>query len=169
MHWEPIGGWLALASVARAILDTAAAIHRHKKPEPLAWTTLWESFRGYHYSVSDPRYTTEPKFSEVEGKWVVSGAVQWWLNVAGVHPAFHWDEQGPRVAFGYGTFGALALQLMRAVSAAHALSVCSGCGDTYIRPNRAPQSGRPNYCPTCGPKTANKLRQRAHRAKGAKR
>lgn len=165
--WEPIAGWLWLVSVARAVLDAASAVHRGARPDAQAWTFLWENFRGYHYGTADPRWAAEPKFSVAEGRWVVSGVVGWWLGVVGVAPSFFWDDQGSKIEFWGGTLGALGLQLIRAVSRAHALSGCSGCGDLYVRPNRAPQAGRPNYCPSCGPATANRLRQRAHRAKAA--
>ncbi len=89
--------------------------------------------------------------------------MEWWLDVSGVRPLFWWTEEGTHVEFWGGAFAALGLQLMRAVGKTRSLHQCSGCGELYARPNRKAQTGRRNFCPSCGEREANRLRQERYR------
>jgi len=83
---------------------------------------------------------------------ILSIIVNEWLYIGGVRPYLSWGFDGianPQIAFGYGTYGSLAVQLMLAVSRASNLAECSGCSQMYLRKGRIPQRGRRNFCPVC--------------------
>jgi len=130
---------------------------RRARARPLARSAV--ASRARCPSARAPEYTPE------EGRLLVSTAVEWWLDIGNVRPLFLWADGAPRIEFYGGTWGALGLQLSRAVAQGGAVCVCSGCGSAYVRSGRAPQSGRSNYCPGCGPRVANRLRQRTYHAR----
>ena len=160
-----VAGWLRLAKIAESTVSVAAAVHQEATGEPDGWEHLWTTLRTYSYSTGDPGFYRKPPFSPAEGRKLVDSAVGRWLNLSGVRPIFLWDEVGPRVQFWGGTFAVLGLQLVRAVSLAGAVSICSACGTTYVRAKRRAQAGRRNYCSSCGDRAGNRLRQDTHRSK----
>ena len=169
VHHEPVQGWLTLAQLATSTVSVAAAVHQNSQEEPEGWEILWRMLRTYAYAVADAGWYEKPPFTQEEGRRLVGASVGWWLDIAGVRPIFWWDALGAHVEFWGGTFGALGLQLVRAVGRAGAISVCSACGATYVRPNRRAQKGRRNYCPSCGDKAGNRLRQDVYRSKRKRR
>ncbi len=75
-------------------------------------------------------------------------ALDWWLYLAGVRPRV--SMRGPSIEFSSdGLFGALGLQLALVAVRRPGLASCSSCGRPYL-PSRRLQSGRSNYCPSCG-------------------
>lgn len=163
--WEPIDGWLWLSKIAKSVVTVSAAVHGRRRPDDDSFEFLWEQFHRQAYGQVDKRYREMPDWSADDARVLVNYVIFWWLIAGDVTPLFTWDEKGTKVEFGGGLFGALGLQLMRAVSRAHSLSVCSGCGQTYERMNRRPKAGQRNYCPECREKVSNRLRQRNWREK----
>ena len=116
----------------------------------------------------------------------ISVAVNGWLELGHVLPLFSWGGTGPalvtlgaRVSWfnresqaewlpnmpllqGTSLFGALAVQLLMAVSRTGGLAICSGCGAPYV-PKRRPNPRRRRYCPQCGLKAAWRDAQAAQR------
>lgn len=91
-----------------------------------------------------------------------------WLGDAGIILEMNWTSNEPILTLiGGRVFGALGVQLLSAVTTNN-LAFCSGCGIPYLRKGRKPQAGRRNFCPDCGAKVANKLRQRDWQTKKQK-
>lgn len=79
-------------------------------------------------------------------------AINYWLELANVRPAFSSFEKAKRVMLrGGGLFGALVSQILFAVGRSKGLAFCTGCGSVY-NPTRLPNSRRRNYCPDCRPR-----------------
>lgn len=158
--WEPVEQWLHFARQAAALLRIAAALHRDQRPDPSAWATVYEDQpdqRGYGWLSDAPSV----------GRFNLADCVNTWLILGGVRPHFEWFAgSAPRFMLSGGTFGLVAIQLMLAISQAHAIAVCDGCKQPYPRVNkRAPQAGRANYCDACSPKVAAAQRQARRRQK----
>ena len=79
----------------------------------------------------------------------------------------------PRISLkGHGLWGALAVQLLYAVTGGQAQAICCVCGQVFS-PARRPQSGRRVYCPDHGKasgwREAKRVSQQEHRKARAKR
>ena len=168
--WDPIDRWLAYVAQARAILDIAAKLYREKPVKPADWQPLdelvsWLYPEGFSHEIQDHPTWNNPRFQRAH----VSVAVAAWVDLADARPRLTWRDEKPSILLRpdrrVWTFGVLAVQLMMAVGRAHAIALCDGCGQPYLRLNRAPQRGRPNYCPECRGKVAAMLRKRAQRAR----
>jgi len=140
---EPVERWLRFARQANSLSRIAAAAHRNEAINPDDWRIVFEDFEDM---------TAAPENLDAARANLTMLLDQWWLPLGNVRPSFSWLD-GPEPAFrlrsgGY-AFGVLAVQLMMAVGNAHALALCSGCGNVYMRQGRKPQAGRRNYCPEC--------------------
>jgi hypothetical protein len=80
-----------------------------------------------------------------------------------------WTLSGaPRVELkGSELYGALAIQLLMAVSRSSGVETCDGCGKFYT-PTRQPREGDHHFCDECGRKAATRLAQQRRRAGLAK-
>jgi len=160
--WDPIDGWLRFVRQAKGMLGIAAALNQGKTPDGIHWTN------ADHRDLSEET-TTFGKYLSSEDlnfqQHLLARSIGEWLRMGEVEPLFTWPESGPAIGFIGTTFGTLAAQLMFVVSKSQALAVCSGCGQPYLRRGKKPQRGRRNFCPSCGEKTASRLRKRDQRAK----
>ena len=133
--WESIDKWLAYVGLARSCLDFAATLK------------------------------VAPEKVQAKGvrKLFVIDIINEWLGDAGISLKLNWSsKEAALILTGGGVFGALGVQLLSAITS-NTLAVCSGCRMPYLREGRKPQTGRRNYCPSCGDRVANKLRQRDKR------
>jgi hypothetical protein len=96
-----------------------------------------------------------------------------WLEMGAVRPSMRYQHGQPIVSFRAGhadvdaLFGALATQLMLAVTSIEGLAVCNGCGTPY-EPDRRPAVGKRHYCLRCGPRVAQRDASRAYRERQRK-
>jgi len=155
---EPIEVWRLYAQRARALLNLAAAIKKGNEGEKEDWETIAKQVGSFVEKPIRGEMTTIivlPK-EEREQRIIISGGVNHWLGYAQVRPAYILTEKGPLIEFGNRTlFGALALQLMLALSQTQGLASCTSCGIFYT-PSRKPNPNRNSYCPACGSSAAQR-------------
>ncbi len=177
---EPLAVWWNFAREARALLKVAAQLHLGKKGEKADWQQalaswepygrrIWETFQD-SYKRPSPPYPVEV------GRMSIANHVNWWLGLADVRPLFAWSHFDPAFVSLGGTgiklghrqqlFGAIAVQLMLAISRSDGLAICSSCATPYF-PKRRPRPGQRNYCtgPSCGRKAADRDAHRRYYAK----
>ncbi len=146
---EPVKRWLHFARQTRALLSIAAALHQAKRPSAKDWAVVLEDVEPAEDRVKKAkRYAKDANLS----RKALTASVDQWLLLAGSRPKFHWPESAPQplIELQNGTVGVLAMQLAFAITKAHDLAVCSGCGQAYMRLKRKAQSGgRRNYCLIC--------------------
>ncbi len=167
--WEPLAAWRLFAGQARAHLNIAAKLHNGKLGDASDWqmiytqagrTTPWWKSIGDDAGLALERRK-------------LADCVNEWLLIGNVRPALTWgwgENRNSKVTLqGAGLFGALAVQLLMAVSRTAGLAICSSCGGPYA-PQRRPRADRRNYCPDCGIKAAWRDAQRGRpRAKPRKK
>lgn len=190
--WAPLDSWFHYVGLARAILNLGIALHsgqpgavddwkavltgglaRQIGQEEVLAEVLAGKRSGRAGVIPGFRYYVPPT---APGRLYLSSAVSAWLYLGNVRPSLVWPppdfhtrtEGGEPVLELHGgnplcVFGPLGVQLMVAVSKGHAVAICSGCGNPYLREGRKPQAGRKNFCPECGELAANRLRQREWR------
>ena len=131
---EPLKHWRTYSSKAKTLLSIASQIHRDIRPEDKLWGVLGRDRPG-------------EKFSEAE---LLAAKINYWIRIGGVCPQLEWDQANrARVEVqGYGLFGALARQLLFAISRIKALAFCSGCGLPF-QPTRRPVENQRSWCPEC--------------------
>jgi hypothetical protein len=148
--WEPVGAWHVLARQARAMLNVAAALHAGKRARRGDWQIV--VYRTWHgHDGGDPclDVLNQPRHA-ASAKAFLEDSVKRWLAYGAVQPVLAWSrKQHPTIEFeGHRLFGALAIQLLAAVSQT-GWAVCSGCGEVYDPGPRRPNPNRRNYCPDC--------------------
>jgi hypothetical protein len=157
-RYEPIDRWLDYARQARAMVELAIALRRHRPGDDTDWRLLLES----EEAVGKVHRYPGMEYMHLQGE------IDHWIYLAGVRPGLYWDEpkQLPELRLvGNHTFGVLAAQLLLAVTGAHGWAICSWCGDQY-EPTRAPVVGRANFCHSCVEKAVpERLRKRRQRAR----
>ncbi|MBI2304633.1 MAG: hypothetical protein HYU86_07805 [Chloroflexi bacterium] len=151
-YYDPIPQWFYSSRQARAILNLAAQLHQGEPTSKDDWAALYQ---GNDYSMC-----------EADRQWrLLLNVVNGWLSLANARPCL--VHNGQHVIFalgGGGTYTALAVQLMLAVTRSQDLILCSGCGHPYLREGRRPKSGQRNYCPDCHEKgVPARERKRAQR------
>lgn len=161
---EPLDRWFFFARAARAILNVAAAFQAGQQPPPelLAVLDRWIAM-GFLAGLDQPA-----DFGDMPLPMRLQFAVNLWLAVGGVHPEISTEKDPPEIVFKVGTFGAIGMQIMQAVSRTQGIALCSSCGTPYPRHGRRVQAGRRNYCDKCGRPAALRDAQRnyAIRKKG---
>jgi hypothetical protein len=130
------------------MIHVAAALHTQKPAKRGDWHMLvhctWLGSDGGDPALDDlnqPRHAASARafLEDSVKRWVAWGAVQ---------PVLAWSvKRSPTIEFeGCGLFGALAAQLLAAVSGT-GWAVCSACGEMYDPGPRRPNPNRRNYCP----------------------
>lgn len=156
---EAVADWVRYARAAAAIWRVAIALHRKGTCSAEDWETIFDWLES-----GDARPTPRGEARHT----VLSQAVQRWVYIANLRPQFWWPDpiKPPEVLLsGTGTFGAIARELMAAVSrppvsGETGQAACSWCGRIYTYFGRKPRYDRGNYCPTCdGNGVGKKLRQ----------
>ena len=160
---ERVEDWFKWVACARGLLSASATLHSDMRPGVADW-------EGISRGLSPTADGGEALFDylssgDLGDATLMLGDFLWfWLRISDVRPKFSWDPE-PRFFLQAGVFGELGIQIMQAVSHAHGLAICSGCGNAYMRKGRKPQSGRRNYCSDCGLKVARRDSQRVRRQK----
>jgi len=180
--YEPVEPWRHYARQARALLNIAACLYGIPKTvgqgveartvyertvgRPEDWQTVYE-----WKTVKTPWWSQEELGIGYE-ILLVQKIVNEWLTLGNIHPQFYWSggehltvedvlakprlnlpQGAATITFvGGGLFGALALQLVLALSRTDGFAICHSCGGAYI-PTRRPRSIR-HYCSRCGHKAA---------------
>lgn len=158
--WEPLSLWREYSREALAILDCAIAASEGE-------SVLWEEMDRAAYGMKGPIRDEWSPSAKVDAhpEWAVLG-VNRWLELANVRPEVHCriNELGlPVYAIRYGgaansafsgayhsqcfrLFGALAIELMQAISTETLPARCRGdCGGHYFQRTRRSQA----YCQRC--------------------
>lgn len=161
--WEPLDRWFFFAGEARALLNIAENLRRGLAGSPDDWRAIYAN----HPKESVDELCEALGRSVKAGRHYISFLLWEWLTWGNLKPALHWptDETQPSLVMQTGgTFGFLGLELLSALTGAHSIAACSGCGTPYLA-ERRPRPDRRNFCPACGPRVAARLRQRDHRAR----
>jgi len=158
--WEPLQAWRNYARQIRAILKMAANLHHGKPCDPsdiLAFNQPdpEKAKEWLKMGVAEPRQEGRFHSEAAERERVsshralVANVINSWLWYGDVYPGLFWSEENPRLELtGTGLFGALATQLVLAISRTGGLVFCSGCGAPYF-PERRPREGERHYCDEC--------------------
>lgn len=161
---EPVDGWLGYVRLARAILSlSAVGITKAGEDWEALHNEAVKGLAGWRALSKDQRITMAKAPAFVDAN--VSIAVNLWLIMGQVRPILAGTGRQSSFQLEGSTFGTVGAQLMIAVSRAHDLAVCSGCGETYFRRGRRPQPGQRNFCPACKDSGVDaRIRQRARTA-----
>ena len=149
---EHIAIWQDYAHRSKSILNIAVNLYNDEGGDPADWESILRLEPG---TMGDQRSTIE-EFIDQE-RQILMIAVNTILDLAGVRLSLNWSNRRPQwdlVPDG-SLLGVLATQLAFAVARSNMPSTCTSCGRPYT-PNRKPQFGRRNYCPTCGSKAAKR-------------
>ncbi len=136
--WEPVDAWRTWARRAHALLAVAAALREDKRGAEPDWRVATDM---------------ETPQTPAEGWHVLTYYADYWLKAAGVRPWPQFQDGKVRVTLGsdWGhspLFGAIAVQLVLAISGAQGFAVCDACRNVYA-PLRTPRAGERHYCQTC--------------------
>lgn len=174
-YWEPASAWRKFAREARAMMRIASFLHRKEMGKPEDWQALQDYWsvgafpRASHLAVSwvqSPYFTKWPTADEPLSwsavpqdaaaigihRRLLARIVNRWQELGRVRPCLPWgfgEISSRLVLMGDGLMGALAIQLLMAVSGGKGLALCSSCGAPYM-PKRRPNTKRRNYCLDCG-------------------
>ena len=159
---EPIDLWRRYAREAQSILGLATDLHRDRLGSTEDWGVLLKQYDSDHHLAK--RRKALPT-SLIAQRADLAKIIQRWPNQGKVRILFKWNaDQEPEITYGGGFLGALAIQIMLAVSRAHSFVICSACG-TPFAPKRKPNPNRRRYCNQCGKQAAWRDAKRVERQK----
>ena len=168
---EPIARWLYYVSLAASLLAIAAAHHQDALGERSDWDRVLDDPDLGNFRVGTRRAAMEG-FVKRHGRkraelLFLGWACQEWTTSGRVHPSLSdaWDIKEMQFELEGTGFGLLGLQIMVAVTKTGGLTVCDGCKRPYLRRGRKAQAGRRNFCPDCGVRVGNRIRQREFHGK----
>jgi hypothetical protein len=155
---EALQWWRSLASHARALLNVAAQLSKGRV-EDLTLARL-----NPQLCFSAPRLRAARR---APASFVAYG-IELWLRFFQVRPRVSYNQRRKRFEIRIsGTPplpGALALQIMLAVTRSAGVAICSSCGKPFA-PSRRPNSNRDAYCKACGIRAAWREAQARRRAR----
>ncbi|HKS27868.1 MAG TPA: hypothetical protein VJS44_08620 [Pyrinomonadaceae bacterium] len=151
---ESIELWHKFARMSRAVLSLASHLHRNEKGKKQDWIVL---------SVSE---SSLPE--EISGeKSLLVRYMNVWVDIANVRPRIQWNPAYINISYPLSNslFGALTVELMRAVVRTHGPVICASCGNFYKPPTfgRRPRANQRNYCYECGKYAARRDASREYR------
>lgn len=163
---EPLALWYDLARQASTILRIAGQLNQGERPSMEEWRIVLtvgvvSKFMRRMLEICESRdYVPD---SEIAQYFLVN-LVNGWLRHGDVRPQLSWDDdKAPEIVLeGHALMGALAVQLLGAVSRTGGITACSNCGAPYM-PTRQPRAGNNRYCPDCGRRAAVRDAARRHR------
>jgi hypothetical protein len=182
-YTEPIRTWRYFSARAQGFLNLAAKLTLGRRSTESDWAPLTgladiigeegirflrdESIelaviaeRGHVWRTSSPTLSRQRRD-------LISYEATLWLKLGRI--GFFNDGKGALKIDIHGcAFSALALQLAMVIAGARRLFVCSGCGATYPRKQKAPKPGQENFCPSCGRKAALRKADERRREKIAR-
>jgi hypothetical protein len=147
---ESLATWREYSGVARAILNLAAALHAEEYGRQEDWNVLYPRFSDNELHWTHVKGFPDHTEALSLGWARLRDRLSIWLRLADVRPdlSIMTAERPEFVLGGRGLYGAVGVQLLFAVCAAHGLAVCTNCGTTYARARRAARTRR-NYCNSC--------------------
>jgi hypothetical protein len=167
--WEPISAWRQYSGHARAILRTAA----RAREGDLRWRQdEWDALWGFSFPAPQGVARSHAEIWEL-----LAGFVNDWLEVGNVRPTLLQTPRrdAPTIVLAtewnhnvheFGLFGAIAVQLMFAVSGERGLAWCAGCGEPF-EPSRRLTPSRRHFCAACGRKAMMRAASADYRARRA--
>jgi hypothetical protein len=155
---EALQWWRNLAGHAHALLNVAAQL-----------------FKGRVDDLTLARLNPELLFSarrlrgaRRHAALLVAYGMELWLRLFQVRPRTFYNARHKRfeirISGAPALPGALALQIMLALTRSTGVAVCSGCSKLFA-PSRRPNPNRNSYCKSCGVKAAWREAQARRRAK----
>jgi hypothetical protein len=154
-EWEPVEAWHSYARNARDICVVAKPMSRGwlAKEAPLE---ALEGKKKLEFLNAlerlDDKGATSVTLDRGHQQHILTKHLERWIELGRIIPRVSWSNGTPVIRVDpEGLFGALALQLLNAVSPANnpaVCAVCDGCGQTYMR-HRRPPVGQRNFCDTC--------------------
>jgi hypothetical protein len=138
---ELLARWRDFAAAARSVLNVAARLRVGQPVQAGDWEGVWPPW----VELAGERPTSRQRWN------VMGQVVDYWLRMARVRFGARGRDGGgvQAVVGGGGLFGALAVQLLVAVSGAGGLLICEECGLPFV-PRRRYQK----YCKDCGIRAA---------------
>jgi hypothetical protein len=104
-----------------------------------------------------------PPPTEEDALYKLQNLVNGWLWLGNVMPVINMANDGPSVGVHtQGVFGALAIQVMLAVTGIGGIAFCSYCGG-WFRVHRQPKYTNRRFCGECDRKAATRLASRDYR------
>lgn len=156
--YDPVAVWHRLAREARALMNIA-----YKNDEGEAGNgNDWSILRNSPITCRVARVRT--KGSAVENdRRIVSLVLNMWVDAAGMRPIAYMDaDKLIRLQLSGGLMGALALNMMSAITKGSGFAICAGCARFFEVQTRV-SPGRNRYCDRCGPRAARRAASRAYR------
>lgn len=162
VHFERVESYLNLGRSLRAGLSIAAKL-REASPENqtpnLGTDEEWAAYSLGVYThaplrAPDPATGEPGDDSPVRvyvGRYRFSIILHQFTSWARFRPGLDWkkDAPSPRFVFEADAFGTLLYQFIAAVTDAHSIARCDGCGRAYPREGNKAPKGRKNWCPDC--------------------
>lgn len=162
--YEPVEPWFYFVELMRAVLNVGAALQTSATPSDQDLERLINMPR----ELAGGRLQTTPLERNTTPEHALQVTCAFLMRIGDVSPMLRFDKGSPTISFFTDAFGALALQLIQALSRSQGLTICSSCGLPYARFGRKVQAGRRNYCPSCGQKAALRDAQRAYASRKSK-
>ncbi|MCL5744443.1 MAG: hypothetical protein M1541_11050 [Acidobacteria bacterium] len=152
---EPIRVWQKFSRKACALLNVKAALGEGKLGDPADWHVIDPLVNSAFPKPVAGQFAGYIGHGIAAARWKLQWTLEGWLHFGRI--GFGVDFQpgrGLRINIDYHSgrlFGALALQLLLAVTNADSLYFCSGCGLPYARSRekRRPREGQRNFCDEC--------------------
>jgi hypothetical protein len=138
--WEPVEVWRTWARRAYALLAIAAALQQNRVGAAVDWQLASDT------KMRAPQTPTN-------GWDILTELADYWLKAADVRPRPQFQAGQIRLTLSSASgasslFGAIALQLVLAISGAPGFSICDGCRNVF-EPLRSPREGEHHYCQDC--------------------
>ena len=155
---EPVGRWYFYVRLARALLEIGAASWQERPGSKTSWKDVFDEEDDDY---QDRMLAMLGESVAVDRLALSAVASDRWLDDGNLRLNWFWAPRlgEPLSWLGNDTFSLLAVQLVAALSRAGDMAICDGCSRVYPRKRRA-QRKRRNFCPACGVKVSNRLRQR---------
>lgn len=157
-YFEPFDWWRRMAAEARAILRITTRHQNDTTGDGVDWETLLRS----------PAQTVQRRI-QIKGtpleneRLRLLDYVDVWIVMANVRPqGFPLSAGKVNVGLTGGLPGALAMQLLSAVTRTSGFARCANCGQ-FFTVQRQSSAGRQRFCSKCGPKAKNRAASKAYR------
>ena len=141
--------WRAVIARADGILTIARAINEGDTGPIAAWRTI-EPDMGLEVSGEEDDEGDDPVgLTLYFARSTLAAGLNRWLATSHVMPRLDWSSTAvPQYMHRVGGLsGAIAHDLLLAVTSSTGLYVCFLCGRSYFREKRRPKPGQRNYCP----------------------
>lgn len=177
-HFEFVTSYVRLADQLRTGLSIAAKLRDASPLGPLrdlGSDDEWSTFTMGHFTGA-PGFMPNPGTGEpghtlatrvYVARFRFAQYVHTLTRMARFRPGLDWkkDAQVPRFVLQADAFGTLLYQFITAITGAHSIARCDGCGKAYRREGNKAPAGRKNWCPPCRITTVWMVSKRSSRAR----